>query len=104
VILECVRPRCSLLTQLRLQYVIVELTSKCLTNNPQAFTGDHLVDTGTIKVAGFDVRTHLTAVQSKIGYVPQFDALLGLVLKLRRGQQGVCIDGQKLLFGGFLGT
>lgn len=37
------------------------------------------MDTGSVKVAGYDVRTDLTSVQSRIGYVPQFDALLGFV-------------------------
>ena len=40
-------------------------------------TGDHTLDDGEIKVAGYDVATQLQQVQRSIGYVPQFDALLG---------------------------
>ena len=41
------------------------------------FTGDHQIGEGDIKIGGFDVATQLQDVQRSIGYVPQFDALLG---------------------------
>jgi len=40
-------------------------------------TGDEPIGYGNITIAGHSVAKELPAVQSKIGYVPQFDALLG---------------------------
>jgi len=40
-------------------------------------TGEHSIGFGTIDIAGFDVSSELPEVQRRIGYVPQFDALVG---------------------------
>ena len=39
-------------------------------------TGDITPSAGTAKLAGFDIKTQLRLVQQRIGYCPQFDAVL----------------------------
>ena len=39
-------------------------------------TGDIPMTEGTASISGFDIRTHLRDVQQRIGYCPQFDALI----------------------------
>lgn len=43
----------------------------------KAVTGSHRLSRGEIRVAGFDVERELAEVHTRIGYVPQFDALFG---------------------------
>eukprot|EP00035_Acanthoeca_spectabilis_P001974 m.84105 g.84105 ORF g.84105 m.84105 type:complete len:574 (+) comp11269_c0_seq1:2799-4520(+) len=40
-------------------------------------TGEHRIGSGSVTIAGYDVGTKLADVQRRIGYVPQFDALVG---------------------------
>lgn len=58
------------------------------------FTGEHSIGEGSITIAGYDVATQLEQVQARIGYVPQFDALIGYLnarelLTLYGGLRGV---------------
>ena len=39
-------------------------------------TGDISMTSGTAVIAGYDIRTQLRQVQQRIGYCPQFDALI----------------------------
>ena len=39
-------------------------------------TGDISMTSGTAAIAGYDIRTQLRQVQQRIGYCPQFDALI----------------------------
>ena len=39
-------------------------------------TGDISMTSGTAVIAGYDIRTQLRKVQQRIGYCPQFDALI----------------------------
>lgn len=63
-------------------------------------TGEHSIGFGNIKIAGFDVGSDLLQVQKRIGYVPQFDALLGFmnsyeVLHFFAGLRGIAQDDIK---------
>ena len=42
-------------------------------------TGDIPPTSGEAFIAGYDLRTNIRKIQQRIGYCPQFDALIGLV-------------------------
>lgn len=45
-------------------------------------TGDVFPTGGEAYVAGYDLRTDIRKIQQRIGYCPQFDALIGMLLLL----------------------
>jgi ATP-binding cassette subfamily A (ABC1) protein 3 len=49
------------------------------TSTFKMLTGDESISRGTASLDGFDIKTQMAAVRQRIGYAPQFDALIELM-------------------------
>ena len=68
------------------------------TSTFQMLTGDEMINSGEVFIEGFDIKRNLKKIQQRIGYCPQFDALVDQLtgretlyhVRSTEGRSGIC--------------